>query len=282
MASSFYRVLTILFLFYSPVAFAAEESPEVIQPAIAIASKTPAVTLAALIEAGINELCAAFAQIVTGAEGTWTSDNQYGCLGAFQFCPGTFLQYFKGTVQAFLSNPSAQVTAWQNYERDEWKAAITNGLTKLEGSTVTYASSKSKPPRTATIDDSAILMACQFGCGKYGLLYNYAAKKNCDAANVKDGNGVSVCDYLIDGANQIVSCYTGKSPPPSGTTPPPPGGTASNPPSNPSNGGGMFPTCSSEFGTQGPIEISTGQYTLRFGPQVSAATIQGYLGLLKQ
>jgi hypothetical protein len=52
-------------------------------------------------------------------------------------------------------------------------------------------------------------MACQFGCGANGKLANYAAGGNCDASNVKDGNGVSVCSYLIRGAGYDVSCFTG-------------------------------------------------------------------------
>jgi len=52
-------------------------------------------------------------------------------------------------------------------------------------------------------------MACQFGCGAHGKLANYAATGNCETRSVKDGNGVSVCAYLIRGAGYDASCFTG-------------------------------------------------------------------------
>ncbi|GCC44275.1 hypothetical protein chiPu_0028075, partial [Chiloscyllium punctatum] len=53
-------------------------------------------------------------------------------------------------------------------------------------------------------------MACQFGCGSNGKLANYVASGDCNARNVKDGNGVSVCTYLVRGAGYDVSCFTGQ------------------------------------------------------------------------
>ena len=114
-------------------------------------------------------------------------------------------------------------------QRDTWAQAQKNGLTSLVGQQVCSGG------QCATIDQSAILMACQFGCGANGKLASYAAGGDCNAANVKDGNGVSVCSYLIRGAGYDVSCFTGQ-----GTacteTPTGPGdfptstGVASNPP----------------------------------------------------
>lgn len=47
-------------------------------------------------------------------------------------------------------------------------AAQKNGLTSLVGQQVCSGG------QCATIDQSAILMACQFGCGSKGKLANYA------------------------------------------------------------------------------------------------------------
>ncbi len=160
---------------------------------------------AALIQAGINEVCAKFAEIVSAAEGTFTEINQFGCLGAFQFCPGTFELYYSGTADQFLHDPHGQVAAWTKFEQNQWKLAEKNTLTtRLTKEVVSFNG------MTAKIDDSAILMACQFGCAKGGKLANYAADqgRNCNAAAVKDGNGESVCAYLIKGAGQNVSCFT--------------------------------------------------------------------------
>lgn len=157
-----------------------------------------------LTDAGMPANCAPFAAKVSSSEGNFGSTNQYGCLGAFQFCPGTFEEYYSGSAQSFLSNPSAQVTAWTNYEQNSWSQAQKNGLTSLVGQQVCSGG------QCATIDQSSILMACQFGCGSTGKLANYAASGNCNAANVKDGNGVSVCSYLIRGVGYDASCFTGQ------------------------------------------------------------------------
>ena len=157
-----------------------------------------------LTAAGIPANCADFAAKVSSSEGNWNSVNPYGCLGAFQFCPGTFQQYYSGSAQSFLASPQAQTAAWTKYEQNSWGQAQSNGLTSLVGQQVCSGG------QCATIDQSAILMACQFGCGKGGKLANYAASGNCNASNVKDGNGVSVCSYLIRGAGYDASCFTGQ------------------------------------------------------------------------
>lgn len=156
-----------------------------------------------LTAAGIPSNCAPFAAKVSSSEGNFGTTNQFGCLGAFQFCPGTFERYYSGSAQSFLNSPSAQVAAWTQYEQNEWSKAQSNGMTSLIGQQVCYGG------RCATIDQSAILMACQFGCGPRGKLANYAASGDCNARNVKDGNGVSVCSYLIRGAGYDASCFTG-------------------------------------------------------------------------
>jgi hypothetical protein len=157
-----------------------------------------------LTDAGMPANCANFAAKVSSSEGNFGSDNQYGCLGAFQFCPGTFERYYNGSAQSFLNDPSAQVASWTKYEQDSWGQAQKNGLTSLVGQQVCSGG------QCATIDQSAILMACQFGCGSKGKLANYAASGDCNARNVKDGNGVSVCSYLIRGAGYDASCFTGQ------------------------------------------------------------------------
>jgi hypothetical protein len=184
-----------------------------------------------LTAAGIPANCADFAAKVSSSEGNWNSVNPYGCLGAFQFCPGTFQQYYSGNAQSFLASPQAQTAAWTKYEQNSWDQAQSNGLTSLVGQQVCSG------VQCATIDQSAILMACQFGCGKGGKLANYAASGNCNASNVKDGNGVSVCSYLIRGAGYDASCFTGQSSTVCAETPIGPGdfpttkGIAVNPPS---------------------------------------------------
>ncbi|BAV52632.1 Uncharacterized protein MLTONO_p0162 (plasmid) [Mesorhizobium loti] len=157
-----------------------------------------------LIDAGMPANCANFAAKVSGSEGNFGTTNQFGCLGAFQFCPGTFERYYSGSAQSFLDDPSAQTAAWTKYEQDSWAQAQTNGLDSLVGQQVCAGG------QCATIDQSAILMACQFGCGAKGKLANYAAGGDCSARNVKDGNGVSVCSYLVRGSGYDVSCFTGQ------------------------------------------------------------------------
>ena len=73
-----------------------------------------------LTAAGIPSNCADFASKVSASEGNFGTTNQFGCLGAFQFCPGTFEQYYSGSAQSFLNNPSAQTAAWTQYEQNEW------------------------------------------------------------------------------------------------------------------------------------------------------------------
>lgn len=157
-----------------------------------------------LINAGMPANCADFAAKVSSSEGNFGSTNQYGCLGAFQFCPGTFEQYYSGSAQSFLNDPSAQVTSWTSFEENSWSQAQKNGLTSLVGQQVCSGG------QCATIDQSSILMACQFGCGSKGKLANYMASGDCNAGNVRDGNGVSVCSYLIRGSGYDVSCFTGQ------------------------------------------------------------------------
>lgn len=160
-------------------------------------------SLVSLTDAGIPANCARFAAMVSASEGNFGSRNQANCLGAFQFCPGTFERYYKGSAESFLNDPSVQIAAWTQYEQDSWSQAQRNGLTSLMGEQVCSGG------RCATIDPSAILMACQFGCGKGGKLANYTASRDCNARNVKDGNGISVCTYLAKGAGYDASCFTG-------------------------------------------------------------------------
>lgn len=159
-------------------------------------------TASTLSSAGIPANCADFAAKVSGSEGSFGTVNQYGCLGAFQFCPGTFERYYNGSAESFLNSPTAQAAAWTKYEQDSWSQAQRNGMTSLIGQQVCYSG------RCATIDESAILMACQFGCGSRGKLANYMTGGDCSARNVKDGNGVSVCTYLVRGAGYDASCFT--------------------------------------------------------------------------
>ncbi|MGN6097933.1 MAG: acyltransferase [Bosea sp. (in: a-proteobacteria)] len=155
---------------------------------------------ASLVAAGMPSSCGPFAAKVSASEGNFSSVNQAGCLGAFQFCPGTFERYYHGSAENFLRDPQAQVAAWSKYTRDSWSQAERNGLTSLIGQQVCHGG------RCATIDQSAILFACQFGCGRGGKLANYAASGDCSARNVKDGNLVSVCSYMIKGAGYDASC----------------------------------------------------------------------------
>ncbi|HEV7325567.1 MAG TPA: acyltransferase [Bosea sp. (in: a-proteobacteria)] len=187
---------------------------------------------ASLTAAGIPANCAPFAAKVSAAEGNFGTTNQFGCLGAFQFCPGTFERYYSGSAQSFLNDPQAQVAAWTRYQQNSWSQVQKNGMGSLVGQQVCSGG------RCATIDQSAILMACQFGCGKNGKLANFAASGDCDARNVKDGNGVSVCSYLVRGAGYDASCFTGDASTTCTPTPSGPGdfptsiGIAANPPSS--------------------------------------------------
>lgn len=189
-------------------------------------------TAASLTAAGIPANCANFAAKVSGSEGKFGTTNQYGCLGAFQFCPGTFERYYSGSAQSFLNDPQSQTAAWTRYEQNSWAEAQRNGLTSLIGQQVCSGS------HCATVDQSAILMACQFGCAKGGKLANYVAGGDCNARNVKDGNGVSVCTYLVRGSGYDASCFTREQSNVCAQTPTGPGdfptttGVAANPPSS--------------------------------------------------
>jgi hypothetical protein len=231
-----------------------------------------------LVSAGLNELCARFGAVVSASEGNFKSRNPFGCLGAFQFCPATFVQFFAGTAEEFLNNPSAQTAAWTNYEKTQWELAKKGGLTKLIGQAFILAG------KSITIDESAILMACQFGCGKLGKLANFAASHNCDAANVKDGNGVSVCSYLERGIGKEVSCFTGgPTTVASGGKETVPTGAEESTKTSPSTQQAVA-TCGvdSEFGKEGPVEIMVGRYTLKFGTAASTDAVSKYLNILSQ
>lgn len=175
-------------------------------------------TAASIGNAGMPANCVPFATKVSASEGNWGTVNPYGCLGAFQFCPGTFERYYSGSASSFLNNPSAQVEAWTRYQQQEWRNAQNAGSTSLIGQQVCYRG------QCATVDESAILMACQFGCGNRGKLANFArnggqcvqgnkpGKLNGGSSPTNDGNGVCVAQYLIKGAGYDASCFTGKSP----------------------------------------------------------------------
>lgn len=247
-----------------------------------------------LIAAGMSKQCAPFAEAVSKREGNFGQVNQFGCLGAFQFCPGTFERYYAGSADQFLSDYTGQVTSWTNFEMDQWALAQQNGLTSLIDQVIDFPGH----PHTS-VSASSILMACQFGCGKHGKLANYMKSRDCGAANVKDGNKVSVCDYLALGAGKDVSCFINvggvvPAPPPitdSSTTPRP----QPSPMRNGSDVGERPPaplvikqdrpatpvgSHASSFGAEGPIEIENGKYILRFGSSLSPETLQRTLDVL--
>nr|QCL10184.1 putative acyltransferase protein [Rhizobium rhizogenes] len=161
-----------------------------------------------LLNAGMPAECAEYASNVSQSEGNFGSVspvvNGTRCYGAFQFCDsGTLQAYWDGSREDFLNSPSAQVTAWQRYQRGQWYAAQKNGMTSLIGQQVCYQGT------CATISQSSILKACQFGCGVGGKLYNLAKSGlDCNAAGTRDGAGTSVCSYLISGAGYNVGCIT--------------------------------------------------------------------------
>lgn len=161
-----------------------------------------------LLNAGMPAECAEYASNVSQSEGSFGSVspivNGTRCYGAFQFCDsGTLQAYWDGSREDFLDSPSAQVTAWQRYQRNQWNAVQKNGLTSLIGQQVCYQGT------CATISQSSILKACQFGCRSGGKLYNLAKSGlDCNAAGTRDGAGTSVCSYLISGAGYNVGCIT--------------------------------------------------------------------------
>ena len=170
-------------------------------------------TATSLMMAGMPSECAEYASNVSRSEGGWKSVgnvNGVSCYGAFQFCSakgspigGTFSQYYNGTPEQFLNDPAAQVAAWQAYEKDSWAQAQRNGLTSAIGQQVCYQG------QCATLTQSSLLKACQFGCGKGGKLDNFVKGGfNCEAPGTKDGAGTSVCKYLIGGSGFDVSCVT--------------------------------------------------------------------------
>ena len=171
-----------------------------------VTSVLAGVSVNELIQAGMPASLAQFGAKVSSNEGNWTSVNQYGCLGAFQFCPGTFEMYYSGSRKDFLNKPNDQIDTWIRYQQNEWRKAQKNGLDGLVGKSICYRG------RCASVTESSVLMACQFGCGKNGKLDNLINNGlNCEANSVKDGNGKSVCDYLISGAGYNVSDITSHS-----------------------------------------------------------------------
>jgi hypothetical protein len=157
----------------------------------------------ALTGAGMPLECAPFGAKVSASEGNFTTISNVGCLGAFQFCPGTFEDYYSKSPEEFLKTPADQVHAWSHYQHDQWTMVMKNHLDSLIDKRVCYNN------RCAVIHQSAIIMACQFGCGAQGKLANYIRNSNCNAREVMDGNGTSVCEYLVKGAGYDVSCFTG-------------------------------------------------------------------------
>lgn len=161
-----------------------------------------------LMAAGIPAECAEYASNVTQSEGNFKSVspvvNGTTCYGAFQFCnSGTLQRHWKGSPSDFLGSPSSQVSAWLDYQQDEWAKAKENGMDAMIGQQVCYRGT------CTTITQSSILKACQFGCGRGGKLYNLMKSGlDCNASNTKDGAGTSVCKYLVSGAGYNVSCIT--------------------------------------------------------------------------
>lgn len=172
-----------------------------------------AVSVQDLVSAGAQPDFARYLGQVSASEGNWTSVNQFGCVGAFQFCPGTLERYYGGTRDAFLNSPSAQVDAYMRYSRDQWALAGRNGLTAAVGKTAC-----DDRGNCATITESSILMACQFGCGTGGKLDAFVKNGFSCAGpnNTRDGNGLSVCTYLVRGSGFEVAAVTGNPPSPSG------------------------------------------------------------------
>jgi hypothetical protein len=171
-------------------------------------------TAISLMNAGMSADCADYAANVSGSEGNFGSTspvvNGVTCYGAFQFCSdrnsrvgGTFGRYYDGTPEQFLRDPQAQVSAWMRYQRNEWTLAQQNGLTTAIGQRICYKG------ECATLTQSSILKACQFGCGSKGKLANFVkAGFDCNAKGTTDGNNTSVCKYLISGSGYNVACIT--------------------------------------------------------------------------
>lgn len=178
--------------------------PHALTVAASLALAQPAfagVSPAELVAAGMPADLADFASAVSASEGNWDSVNPYGCAGAFQFCPDTRIQYDPRPLEDFLASPEAQVSAYRRYMEDQWRIATRNGFDTLIGRQVCYNGV------CATITASSILKACQFGCAQLGALGRYYRSGDCDQG--RDGNGVSVCTYLIRGAGFNVEGVTG-------------------------------------------------------------------------
>jgi hypothetical protein len=240
-----------------------------------------------LIGAGLDKDCGDYGEMVSRHEGTWDKINQIGCVGAFQFCPATLVMYYTKTVLDFINDHHGQVVAWTSYEKNQWAAANKYGMVDaLLGQSISYKSmDKGGPTKNRNIDESAILMACQFGCGKYGLLYNYVQhrktdpKTACDAADVKDGNHVSVCTYLVDGAGYPVPCFTERA---SAVRQPVNDQSPAREQVVPGPGQVSSPACgTNSFGSQGPFEVVLGKYTLRFGSAADPSSVKRYLDALE-
>lgn len=181
------------------------------RPALA---DTP-VNSSSMSQAGMNPDLAQYAAAVSGNEGNWKSvgtttlsgGSVVRCYGAFQFCDnGTLQRYYNGTGQQFINDPAAQVNAYKSYMSDNWAAARRNGLTSAVGKTTCWNG------KCATITDSSVLMACQFGCGSSSKLANFVKNGySCSGVfQTADGKGTSVCKYLVTGANYNVSSITGE------------------------------------------------------------------------
>jgi hypothetical protein len=212
-------------------------------------------------------ICAQYAARVSRNEGVFKEISPNNCLGAFQFCPGTFERYFSGSRENFLNNPNAQVIAWTKYEREQWAFAEHYNLTSLIGTSVCSGNTCRK------VDPSAILMGCQFGCGPIGKLAHYMQSHDCDARNVKDGNGTSVCKYLVDGAGYNVSCFTGE------PNPLPPT-TVVTVPNNPT---GPTQSCANPSPSQhdGELEVSDGSFHLKLSGEVDVDTFRNIIEIMK-
>ncbi|MBY0363909.1 MAG: type IV secretion system protein [Phreatobacter sp.] len=161
-----------------------------------------------LLGAGMNRSLASFGAAVSAAEGNWGSRNQYNCVGAFQFCPGTFERYYSGSREQFLNDPQGQVNAWTRYMQDQHRLATRNGLYAAVGRQACDGN------RCVTVTESSILFACQFGCAGSGKLANYVRNgMQCVPGRpspTNDGNGVCVAKYLVRGAGYDVSAVTGR------------------------------------------------------------------------
>jgi hypothetical protein len=163
----------------------------------------------AMMNAGMPAECAEYAANVSSSEGNFGSTspvvNGTTCYGAFQFCDsGTLQAYWSGSPSEFLADRSAQITAWVKLQKNEWAAAQRLGMSSMVGQQICYRGT------CATITQSSILKACQFGCqGKKSKLYRLMQSGlDCNALGTTDGAGTSVCKYLVSGAGYNVGCIT--------------------------------------------------------------------------